>query len=203
MSEAPVSADLASLSLALITSRHSVSPKRLVAPGPDARQLQALVEAAGCAPDHELLRPWRLLRIGDDQRDTLADVFEAALLERLPDADATARGQARDKAHRAPVLLLAVARLLPTHEDVPDTERYIALGAALQNLLMAAHGHGFAAMLTSGHALRTAHFARAFALGTGESAACFVSIGTPTGVKRRQRPSAHELMADWAPPALR
>ena len=39
-------ADLASLSQALITSRHSVSPKRLAAPGPDARQLQALVEAA-------------------------------------------------------------------------------------------------------------------------------------------------------------
>ena len=78
-------ADLASLSQALITSRHSVSPKRLAVPGPDARQLQALVEAAGCAPDHELLRPWRLLRIGDAQRDALADVFEAALLERLPD----------------------------------------------------------------------------------------------------------------------
>ncbi len=203
MNEAPAPPDLATLSLALIASRHSVSPKRLAAPGPDAAQLQALVEAAGCAPDHELLRPWRLLRIGDAQRDALADVFEASLLERVPAADGAARAQAREKAHRAPVLLLAVARLLPAHEDVPDSERFIALGAALQNLLLAAHGQGYAAMLTSGHALRTAHFARAFGLREGEQAACFVSIGTPTGVKRRQRPSAHELMADWVPPGLR
>ena len=101
------------------------------------------------------------------------------------------------------MLLLAVARLLPAHEDVPESERYVALGAALQNLLLAAHGQGYAAMLTSGHALRTAHFERAFGLREGERAACFVSIGTPTGVKRRQRPSAHELIADWAPPGLR
>ncbi len=195
--------DLAAFTLALLTSRHSVSPKRLMAPGPDAAQLQAIVEAAGCAPDHELLRPWRLLRIGDAQRDALADVFEAALLDRVPGADEAARAQARAKAHRAPVLLLAVARLLPAHEDVPETERYIALGAALQNLLLAAHGLGFAAMLTSGQALRTARVAQAFALGAGERAACFVSIGTPTEVRPRARPSAHELMADWAPPGLR
>ncbi len=197
------STDLAALTLALITSRHSVSPKRLVAPGPDATQLQAMVEAAGCAPDHELLRPWRLVRIAPEQRAALADVFEHSLLERLPDADDSARTQAREKAFRAPELLLAITRLAPVHEDVPEAERHIALGAALQNLLLAAHGMGFAAMLTSGHALRTAQFARGFNLGAGEQAACFVSIGTPTAVKRRTRPSAHELMAAWVPGSLR
>jgi nitroreductase len=197
------SPDLAALTLALITSRHSVSPKRLVAPGPDATQLQAMVEAAGCAPDHELLRPWRLVRIAPEQRAALADVFEQSLLERLPDAGDSARTQAREKAFRAPELLLAIARLAPVHEDVPEAERHIALGAALQNLLLAAHGMGYAAMLTSGHALRTAHFARSFKLGAGEQAACFVSIGTPTAVKRRTRPSAHELMAAWVPGSLR
>ena len=191
--------DLATLTLALITSRHSVSPKRLVAPGPDAAQLQALVEAAGCAPDHELLRPWRLVRIAPAQRAALADVFEEALRERLPDADHSARLQAREKAFRAPELLLAIARLAPAHEDVPDAERHVALGAALQNLLLAAHGLGYAAMLTSGQSLRTRHFAQAFTLGPGEHPVCFVSIGTPTLVKPRRRPSAHELMSAWSP----
>jgi len=193
------SPDIAALTLALITSRCSVSPKRLQPPGPDAAQLQALVEAAGCAPDHELLRPWRLIHIAATQRQALADVFERSLLERLPDAPDAARAQAREKAFRAPTLLLAVVRLLPVHADVPEAERHVALGAALQNLLLAAHGLGYAAMLTSGHALRTACFARAFALGEGERALCFVSIGTPSVVKPRQRPSAHELMSDWLP----
>lgn len=198
----PSSADIAAFALDLITSRHSVSPKRLSAPGPSAEQLRLIVEAAGCAPDHELLRPWRLVRIGTTQRERLADVFEQSLLERLPEADAEARGQAREKAFRAPELLLAVARLAPPHADVTEAERHVALGAALQNLLLAAHGMGYAAMLTSGHALRTRHFARAFALAEGEQPLCFVSIGTPTQVKRRARPAASELMSDWiSPPA--
>jgi len=189
--------DIAALTLDLITSRHSVSPKRLKAPGPGPAQLRAMVEAAGCAPDHELLRPWRLIHIAPEQRDALAAVFEQSLLERLPGADAAARGQAREKAFRAPELLLAIARLQPAHADVPDAERHVALGAALQNLLLAAHGLGFAAMLTSGQALRTRHFAQAFHLANGEHPLCFVSIGTPTEVKRRSRPPASELMSDW------
>ena len=195
----PVEADPGALADALITGRFSVSPKRLVAPGPSAVQLQHMVEAAGCAPDHELLRPWRLIHIAASQREALADVFVRALLERLPAAPVDAQAQARQKAFRAPELVLAVARLDPPHPGVPESERYVALGAALMNLLLSAHGMGFAAMLTSGHAMRTACFAEAFGLHSGERAVCFVSIGTPTEVRRRSRPSADELMTPWQP----
>ena len=196
----PLPEDLAAVALALITSRYSVSPKRLVAPGPDPEQLQSLVEAAGCAPDHELLRPWRLVRIAPDQRAALGEVFVRALLERLPAAAPEAQAQAREKAFRAPELLLAVVRLEPEHPGVTEAERHVALGAALQNLLLAAHGQGFGAMLRSGQALRTESFARAFSLAPGERALCFVSIGSPTEVRRRHRPSARELVGDWHPP---
>ena len=200
-SSTPPEADPGALAQALITGRFSVSPKRLVAPGPSAGQLQHMVEAAGCAPDHELLRPWRLIHITHAQREALADVFVRALLERLPAASADSQTQSREKAFRAPELMLAVARLDPAHRDVPESERYIALGAALMNLLLSAHGMGFAAMLTSGHALRTACFAQAFGLHSNERAACFVSIGTPTEVRRRSRPSAHQIMTPWRPEA--
>jgi nitroreductase len=195
----PHEADTGALAQALITGRFSVSPKRLVAPGPSAAQLQQMIEAAGCAPDHELLRPWRLVHIAASQREALADVFVRALLERVPAAPTDAQAQSRQKAFRAPELLLAVARLDPPHPGVPEPERYVALGAALMNLLLSAHGLGYAAMLTSGHALRTACFAEAFGLQPGEHAVCFVSIGTPTEVRRRSRPSAHELMMPWQP----
>lgn len=195
----PMESDLGAVVLALISGRYSVSPKRLVDPGPDAEQLQALVEAAGCAPDHELLRPWRLVHIPSSEREALADVFVRSLLERLPQASLDAQAQARQKAFRAPALLLAVARLEPGHADVPEPERYVALGAALMNMLLAAHGLGFGAMLTSGHALRTSAFADAFGLGAEERALCFVSIGTATELRRRARPSAQELMTSWRP----
>ena len=124
-----------------------------------------------------------------------------ALLKRDPAAPAQAQAQARDKAFRAPELLLAVARLEPVHADVPAHERYVALGAALMNLLLAAHGFGLGAMLTGGHALRSACFAQAFGLGPGEHAVCFVTVGTATEVRRHQRPSASDLLSDWLPQA--
>jgi nitroreductase len=191
--------DPAAFAQELITSRHSVAPKRLRPPGPSRAQLRRMVTAAACAPDHRELAPWRLLRIAPTQRQRLGELFEAALLARDPDADDAARADARAKAERAPELLLAVVRLAPPHDDVVDTERYVTLGAALMNLLLAAHAMGFGAMLTSGRALRSASFARDAGLAADERPVCFVSIGTPTAARRRARASVDELLADWAP----
>jgi nitroreductase len=198
-----VSGDLASLVLALIGSRHSVAPKRLAAPGPDAAQLLQMVDAAACAPDHRALRPWRLIRIADHQRDALADLFEACSAEREPPPSAADRAKSRDKAYRAPTLLLAVLKTTPSDPEVPTIERAVTLGAALMNLLLAAHGLGFAAMLTSGRAVRAARFAQAMGLAGDEQAVCFVSIGTAGVAKRSARGGAADYIGDWTagPPA--
>ena len=195
-------ADLASLVLALIGSRHSVAPKRLLAPGPDADQLRQLVDAAACAPDHRALRPWRLVWVADHQRPALADLFEACTRDRNPDASAADLARSRDKAQRAPPLLLAVLRSTPDDPEVPLTERAVTLGAALMSLLLAAHGLGFGAMLTSGRAVRTARFERGFGLTDGEQALCFVSIGSPpTSAPKRPRAPAQDLLSAWTPNA--
>lgn len=190
------------LVLALIGSRYSVAPKRLAAPGPSAEQLGQLVEAAATAPDHRGLQPWRLVRVQDHQRDTLADLFEACARDRVPLPPPEDLALARDKAHRAPTLLLAVLKTLPEDPEVPPTERAVALGAGLMALMLAAHGMGFGAMLTSGRAVRTDRFARAFALGPGEQAITFVSIGTPQSPRRKPRSTAEAWLSDWAPPPL-
>ena len=185
--------------IAMILTRHSVSPKRLLAPGPDDAQLAAMLEAAGAAPDHELLQPWRFVRIPLGARGALAELFARALLARDPQAHEQDLQRARAKAFRAPELLLAIARLEPEHPDVPARERYVSLGCALMNLLLAAHALGFGAMITGGKALLWDEFARAFALAEGEEAVCFVSIGTPGPARRRARPGAAQLLSSCTP----
>ena len=194
------STDLATLVQALIVSRHSVAPKRLLAPGPSDAQLLQMIEAATCAPDHRALRPWRLIRIADSQRDALADLFEACARDREPTLRAADLAKSRDKAYRAPTLLLAVLRSRPDDPEVPPTERAVTLGAALMNLLLAAHGQGFAAMLTSGRAVRSPRFGSALGLSSDEQAVCFVSIGSARVAQGHARAQVADLLSDWQPP---
>jgi nitroreductase len=95
----------------LITGRQNVSPKRLVEPGPtDAQQLE-LLEMAGAAPDHGQLTPWRFVIVPRDKRQRLAEVFSLALVDRDPGATREQIEAAREKADRAPLLMLAVVRI--------------------------------------------------------------------------------------------
>ncbi len=174
----------------LITSRRHVSPKRLVAPGPDAEQLQALFTLAATAPDHGELTPWRFIVIPRERRLLLGEVFGQALLDR--DAAATAQEvrEARAKAERAPLVMLAVARLGDDAPEIPPAERLVSLGCAIQNLLLGAQALGFGAGLTSGRAMSSPRLAALFDLAPGETPVCCINIGTvgKASKARRERP---------------
>lgn len=193
----PTDADeVAAWALTLIQTRQTVLPKRLLAPGPDAAQLRTLFDAAAAAPDHEQRLPWRFIAVAEDKRTLLAEVFAAALLDRDPAALPKQLEAAREKAHRAPLLLLAVARLDDTDTEVPAPERWISLGCALQNMLLAAHAMGYGSALTSGQALRSPRLHALFTLGPGEVPACFVNVGTVDSCRpMRLRPDAERFFS--------
>lgn len=173
----------------LIHTRQTILPKRLVQPGPDAAEQRALFEAAGAAPDHEQRLPWRFVIVPAERRAALAEAFAQALLDRDSQARPDQLAMAREKAHRAPLLVLAVARLDDADADVPAAERLVSLGCALQNILLSAHAMGFGAALTSGQAMRSTALAQLFGLAGNELPVCFVSVGTVSARKpMRVRP---------------
>ena len=172
---------------ALIGSRQNVSPKRLVEPGPSAAQLDALLSLAAAAPDHGLLLPWRFVFVPAGQRHRLAEVFALALIDRDPSATLEQMESAREKAHRAPLLLIAIACLGPREPDTPPLERMVSMGAAIQNLLLGAHAMGFGAGLTSGQAMASRRLHDLCSLAAGEKAVCCVNIGTVSQRKSTTR----------------
>ena len=172
---------------ALISSRQNVSPKRLVDPGPSAEQLDALLSLAAAAPDHGLLLPWRFILVPAAQRQDLAEVFALALIDRDPGATLQQIESAREKAHRAPLLLVAIACLGPREPDTPPLERMVSMGAAIQNLLLGAHAMGFGAGLTSGQAMASRRLHELSGLVEGEAAVCCVNIGTVSKRKSAAR----------------
>lgn len=132
-----------------IAGRHSVRhfDKRDVPP--DA--VRELIAAACAAPAPHHSRPWRFVDVLPATRplltDAMAEAWRAGATER-PDLD-RAIARSRRELTEAPVLLLACLELENAH-GWPDERRRQAerdmymqsLGAALQNLLLAAHTLG-------------------------------------------------------------
>ena len=180
--------------LTLIHSRQHVSPKRLGEPGPDADQIKTILSAAGAAPDHGQLTPWRLVIIPAERRHALAEAFADALLERDREATEVKKQQAREKAYRGPFLVMAIARLDPALGPAHPQERLISAGCALQNMLLAAHAMGFGAGLSSGRALYSQRIRQFFGLADAEQPLCFLTVGTAL---RRKSPRPRPAVVDY------
>lgn len=188
----------------LIQARQTVLPKRLLAPGPDAAQQHSILAAAAAAPDHGQLLPWRFIAVPDAQRERLGEVFAQALLERDAGATDEQLAQAREKAHRAPWLMLVVVDGARGDPAVDLSERILSAGCAVQNTLLMATALGFGSALTSGKALKSASLRALFGLHEGEHALCFVSVGTVRSRKpARARPAVADYLSTLGEPAAR
>ncbi len=184
------------LATALMQSRQTILPKRLLEPGPDAQQFQLLLEAAASAPDHGQLLPWRFVLVPQNARGRLAAVFVAALQQRDSRASAEQLALAGEKAYRAPLLLLVVVDAEKGDASIPLQERIISAGCAIQNILLMAAAMGFGSALTSGKALGADQLRTLFGLSPSEQALCFISVGTAASQKpARLRPVPGDFLS--------
>ncbi|MDE2418009.1 MAG: nitroreductase [Burkholderiales bacterium] len=186
--------DFPSLVATLMQSRQTILPKRLMAPGPDASQLEMILAAAATAPDHGQLMPWRFVIVPVEARALLAEQFASALLARDAGALPEQVEQAREKAFRSPLLMLAVVDGSRGDPDVDLLERMVSTGCAIQNMLLMATAMGYGSALTSGKALKAQGLRELFALQAQDYALCFISIGT---VQSRKAQRARPLPADY------
>ncbi|MDP2255585.1 MAG: nitroreductase family protein [Polaromonas sp.] len=207
--------ELSEFANALIHSRQNVSPRRLDEPGPSPQQLSDILGTAAAAPDHGQLLPWRFVIVPTARREHLAGVFGLALLDRDPNASPEQIENAREKAHRSPFLMLAIARLADrdaqagtapargaqhpesTEAEVSDAERLVSFGCAIQNIVLSAHAAGFGTGLTSGQAMASPRLRTLFALRGNEQAVCCINIGTVTKHKPvRLRPVVSDYVSE-------
>lgn len=185
--------------LSTMLSRRSVSPRRLGPPGPSEAQLGLMVDAALRAPDHGRMLPWRLIDFDDAQRTALAQLFEDEKCRRTPDATPQDIERARAHATQTPAMLAFVVRPDPAAK-VPVHEQWLAAGAALGELLLAAHAMGFGAIVLSGERCKDEILRQALGIAPAETLAGFVSIGTvavpPPPAARVDR---DRVLSSWRP----
>lgn len=161
-----------------LLDRRSVAVKRLGPPAPSGDELQLILSAALVAPDHGALRPWRLVLCAPESRRRLAELFVAAKLNLNPAATDLEQAREREKALRPPVLAALVAAPKPGLETVPEVEQIASAGAALQSILLAAHGLGYGAIMLSGSRCAAENVRTALGIEARETILGFISIGS-------------------------
>jgi len=175
--------------------RRSVAVKRLGPPAPSDDDLCQILTAALAAPDHGALRPWRMLLCTPQSRERLAGLFVAAKLGINPAATEREIIREREKALRPPVLLALVAAPKPGLDKIPEAEQIASAGAALQSVLLAAHGLGYGAIMLSGSRCAADNVRQALGVAAGETILGFISIGTIVEIpKHASRPQLSDVL---------
>ena len=183
---------------AALLARRSANARALARPGPDRATIEAIVLAAARAPDHGRLVPFRFVEIADAARPRLADLLAAASLAVSPGLPPAEIERAREKADQGPLILALIARLAPDHPKIPASDQWLAVGCALENLLLATQGFGFGAAVRSGRYLETLPMREGFALSPDEQLVALVAIGTPTDwPPEKPKPALEAVFTRW------
>lgn len=181
-----------------LTSR--LSAAALQPPEPDAATLARILAAGANAPDHGKLRPFRFILIRGRARLAFGEVCAAALQRREPGVDAAGLEREKQKALRAPLIVVVAAKLVTPHK-IPEVEQLLAAGAAAQNIFLAAHAAGFGAMWKTGAPAYDPDVKRALGLAAEDAIVGFLYVGRPDRVlpPRPPKPTA-ELVQEWQGP---
>ena len=182
--------------LQLLHHRRSTPSRLLSAPGPDAQQLQLMLESAVRVPDHGRLEPWRFLSIAGEQRQLLGELLARRGAQLNPAAAPAVSEKDRLRFSYAPLVIAVIARIKPGHR-IPEQEQLLSAGAVCLSLLQAADALGFGAQWLTGWAAYDPVIGERIGLQDGERIAGFIHIGTACErIGERERPDPRCLLSE-------
>jgi nitroreductase len=175
-------------------------------PAPSGAELEVMLRAAACAPDHGRLRPWRFVVVAGARRVEFGEVLALAYLRRCARAGVVAAPERvateTRRLTRAPLVVAVGARLV--EGKIGRDAQLAAVAAATQNLLLAATELGYGSMWRSGEACGDDTVKEALGLRPADTLVGFVYLGTPL---RQVPPSADRsldgLVSEWTGAGLR
>src|SRR5580704_11366018 len=118
--------------IALLSTRRSVKPIELTAPGPSPAELETLLTIASRVPDHGKLTPWRFIVFEGSAREKAGEAIAATFRQTNPQATEDQLAFERNRLARAPLVIAVVSRAAP-HVKIPEWEQVLSAGAAAMN----------------------------------------------------------------------
>jgi nitroreductase len=111
--------------------------------------IEKILSVAVQAPNHYKVRPWRFVVLTSAGREKLGEAMAQSTKAAKPEATEEELQKDREKPLRAPVVI-TVAVDKPVLTKVKEIENVCATAAAVQNMLLAAHALGLAAIWRTG-----------------------------------------------------
>lgn len=129
----------------VIQQRRSIG--KMTSDRPLRSQIERLLEAGVCAPDHHNIQPWRFFVVTGNARHELGNIARQSLANQMEDITSEEAHILLQRAHakllRAPVIII-VASEHTQQPHVLDIENIEATAAAVQNMLLVAEELGLA-----------------------------------------------------------
>jgi nitroreductase len=174
-------------------SVHKPEPGRV----PPRELVEKLLTAAVRAPSHHLTQPWRFVVLTGDALQDFGEAWAAAAEREGDDPD-----RVRQKARRAPVIIAVIEDPHLENPKVVEIEEHHAVGAAMQNILLAAHDLGLGAMVRTGPAAYKQEVRDYLKLAESEIIAGFIHLGyqlenDDRPMTRRDEPGARTEWRGW------
>jgi nitroreductase len=167
---------------------------KLTEPGPTSDDLKAILSAGARAPDHGKLRPWRFIVIGKEAQMQFGELLGRALLGREPSANNAALEREKAKAARGPTLIIVAAAVQWEHPKIPAIEQILAVGAAVENMLLAAQVLGYGAMWKTGEPAYDAIVKEGLGLHQKDQIVSLLYLGTAQVTAAARSPSLEAVV---------
>lgn len=137
-----------------------------------------ITAAAARAPDHGRLKPWRIIAVNGGGREAFANAVANARRARIPDLTDDQMVAERDKINRSPCIVVVGCVVKKDYDKVPEIEQVVAVGAAVQNMFLAAHALGLGVMWKTGAAAYDAGVKAVVGLAPEDHIVAILHLGT-------------------------
>ncbi|MBB5278876.1 nitroreductase family protein [Pacificimonas flava] len=182
--------------LRFLETRRSGKPRDMIAPGPDANELNRILTIAARVPDHGKVAPWRFMVVPPERRGALNAVLDAAYLEEKPGAGRLELEANAQFAQQAPTLVIVFTKVDPAR-SIPAEEQIASAACAAMQMENAANASGYVSGWLTGWAAYSDAVHRRLAQ-PGERIAGFIFMGTPgKPLEERPRPDMTEIVRTW------
>lgn len=184
----------------LLRTRRSIPIPALKAPAPEGPTLETILTVASRVPDHGKLAPWRFVLFRGPVSVEIGHALAAIAERKDGSLSPSRRAQEEQRFSRSPLVVGVVSTAAP-HVKIPEWEQVLSAGAAVMNLVHAAHALGFGANWVTEWVAYDEEAKAVLSIAPHEKVAGFVHIGTPAEPPvDRPRPDLAAIVSEAAAP---